>query len=216
MRKGLSLIELIFTIVIIAIVFTVIPKIVFSLKKADSFTIRQDAMFNAISMMKMISKLSWDEKNVDSEEILIVNSGNFDCDKNTSRVGSFVGSRICYNQINATNIGTDSGENSYVDFDDVDDFNDYNETTKNLSIYGLHVAVDYIKDSNISYDYANHRAIISIDKDNNSSATTNLKYITVNVSYEGNRSKKGKNLTQFNYTSANIGQMTINKRVWGE
>ena len=211
MRKALSLIELIFTIVIIAIVFTVIPKIILSLNKADSFSIRQDAIFNGISMMKMISNMPWDENNTDSSSILETNSTNsyFDCNGTSPyRVGAFVGSRICQDDnLTASSIATNSPDIKYSE----DNINAFNNKDVNASKYGLHVKVKYIKDD---ISYTGQTATITIDKDSPHAETTNLKYIDINVTYQGKRGKKGKQLTQFNYTSANIGQMSINKRPW--
>lgn len=215
MRKGLTLIELIFTIVIIAMVFTVVPKIVLSLNKADSFVIRQDAMFNGISMMKMISNMPWDDNNTDSSDILHVSNSvnsNLDCNSSTDyyRRGSFKGSRTCKDALNARVISpTSPPEISY----DENDIGDFHNKDVNASYYSLHVEVEYIED-NITYDYPNQKATITIVKDNSFTAsTTNLKYVDINVSYKGKRGNP-KQLTQFNYTSANIGQMILNKRVW--
>jgi len=212
MRKGLTLVELIFTIVIIAMVFTVVPKIVLSLNKADSFVIRQDAMFNGISMMKMISNMPWDKENVDSSYILSTGSLNeyFDCNKTTSyRKGVFVGSRICKEDLNASTINVvPHVEDEIYSLNDIGNFNN---TDINASHYGLHVEVKYINDD---INYTNQTAVINIDKGSSISGTTNLKYVDINVTYQGNRGKKGKQLTQFNYTSANIGQMILHKRVW--
>jgi prepilin-type N-terminal cleavage/methylation domain-containing protein len=206
MRKGLTLIELIFTIVIIAIVFTVIPKIVFALNKADSFIIRQDAMFNGFSMIKMISNLPWDENNTNSADILHVTKS--DCNSSTDfyRVGGFVGSRTCEDNFSASSIALEG------DYDDIDDFNNYDEntTSKGNLRYGLHVEVKYINDE-IAYTSSN--AKLDLNK-SEVSPTTNLKYVDINVTYKGSRGNQGKQLTQFNYTSANIGQMILHKRVW--
>jgi len=208
MRRGLTLIELIFTIVIIAIVFTVIPKIVLSLNKADKFSIRQDAIFNGISMMKMISNMPWDGNNTDSSDILHVTNGSFDCNRTTFlRDGSFIGGRTCEDNLSASDISAIPGKINY----DENHTGDFNNKDVNASYYGLHVAVKYI-DDNISYN--NKTATINLNKNINPSGTTNLKYVDINVSYQGNRGAKGKQLTQFNYTSANIGQMILHKRVW--
>ncbi len=216
MKKGLSLIELIFTIVIIAIVFTVIPKIVLSLNKADSFTIRQDAIFNGISMMRMISKLPWDQNNTNSRDILHTNSKYFDCNMTSfHRIGGFIGGRTCeHNLTTSFKLGSEMTDDIFEN--DIDDFNIYDKNTTNLSKYGLHVEVKYI-DDNISYDYLNKSAKINLYINKNKTqipVTTNLKYIDINITYQGKRGKKGKQLTQFNYTSANIGQMILNKRSW--
>ncbi len=222
MRKGLSLIELIFTIVIIAIVFTVIPKIVLSLNKADSFIIRQDAMFNGISMMKMISKMPWDENNTNSRDILHVNSGNFECNKTTfRRDGAFVGSRTCEENLTASLILNRYGADINYTENDIGDFNntlvEVNLSTK--PIYDLNISVAYTLDDNstvFKYDYPNKRVSIYLNNSivqNLDTNTSNLKKITIQVSYNGNRGER-KHLTQFNYTSSNIGQMILNKRSW--
>ncbi len=212
MRKALTLIELIFTVVIIAIVFTVIPKIVLSLNKSDSFVIRQDALFNGVSMMKMILKLPWDDSNTESRDILSTNSSYslFDCSSSSDfrRVGGFVGGRTCENNQNASAI------NNNPEQDDIGDFEGYDENTSGSSAYGIVVKVRYI-DDNITYDYSNQNAIIDLNSTTiSTTGTTNLKYIDINVTYQGNRGTKGRQLTQFNYTSANIGQMILRKRYW--
>ncbi len=206
MRRGLSLIELIFTIVIIAIVFTVIPKVVLSLNKSDRFAIRQDALYNGISLLQMISKLSWDENNTQSADILHTTSGNFDCSEVTKmRIGGFVGSRNCKDDLSASTISSD-GQSDYSLFNDIDDFNNLDI---NASYYALHVEVNYI-DDNITY--SGQKAILRLDN-MPAIGTTNLKMIDVNISYQGKRGKV-KHISGFNYVSANIGQITLNKRVW--
>jgi hypothetical protein len=205
MRKALSLIELIFTIVIIAIVFTVIPKIVLSLNKADNFVIRQDAMFNGISIIKMISNMPWDANNTDSRDVLHVNNGNFDCNTTSfRRDGAFIGGRTCESNLTSNLIPNSGGYITYFE-DDVGDFNQkiVETNTTNGKLYDLNIAVSYIDDSNID----------DLNQSNNVNNRTNLKRVRVEVFYAGKRGER-KQLTQFNYTSANIGQMKINKRVW--
>jgi len=144
MRRGLSLIELIFTIVIIAIVFTVIPKVVLSLNKADSFAVRQDALFNGVSMVSMISKLPWDEANSNSPDVLHVDSLNFTCSTSTfRRVGGFIGSRNCDENLTST-LGK-NGEASYDEYNDLDDFKDENNIT--AKPYRLETEVTYLTDN---------------------------------------------------------------------
>ncbi len=207
MRRGLSLIELIFTIVIIAIVFTVVPKVILSLNKSDKFAIRQDALFNGFSLMQMISKLPWDENNTDSIDILHTNSGNFICnDISKRRVGGFIGSRSCEENLSAGLI-SDEGESDYNLFNDIDDFNDIDI---NASYYTLHVEVNYI-DDNITYD--GQKAQFVLDDTPISGNTTNLKMVHVDISYHGKRGGV-KHISKFNYVSANIGQASLNRRVW--
>jgi len=205
-RRGLSLIELIFTIVIIAIIFTVIPKIILSLNKSDKFTIRQDALFNGFSMLQMISKLPWDENNTQNIDILHTNSINFKCDYNTTRrIGGFIGSRNCKDNLNASAISSD-GVSDYNLFNDIDDFNG---TDINASYYKLHINIKYIPDS---VSYSGQKAIFTLS-DTLEPNSTNIKMVDVNISYQGKRGAI-KQISGFNYISSNIGQMILNKRVW--
>jgi prepilin-type N-terminal cleavage/methylation domain-containing protein len=207
MRRGLSLIELIFTIVIIAIVFTVIPKVVLSLNKADSFAIRQDALFNGVSMVSMISKLPWDEANTNSSDILHVNSVNFICNTTTfRRVGGFIGSRNCEQNLTAS-LGSD-GEITYDSYNDFDDF--INENNISVEPYRLETKVVYLND-NFTRDGTKITFDLSNESETNSS--TSLKKLDITVYYAGKRGDN-RQLTQFSYISSNIGQIILNKRSW--
>jgi hypothetical protein len=164
-------------------------------------------MFNGISMMKMISNMPWDANNTNSADILHVTTHDrFDCNQTTHyRVGGFVGSRTCEDNLSASIIPNTPRAVTYLE----NDIGDYSNTDANASYYGLHVNVRYI-DDNISY--TNQTATIAINS-NSTTPTTNLKYVDINVSYQGRRGNH-RELTQFNYTSANIGQMILHKRVW--
>jgi len=224
MRKGLSLIELIFTIVIIAVVFTVIPKIVFALNKSDEFSIKQDALFNGITLMQMISRLPWDESGVENNFILDTNSTAFKCDATTKyRQGGFIGSRNCDNNVtlNASALLGVDGEASMEFFDDVDDFNT-RSVESNLSStaqkYALRVNVGYVNDRapNIVFDSPNQRATIDLTQDLVAPVgTSNLKKVDINVTYQGKKTTEhNTSITQFSYISANIGKFFLSKRAW--
>lgn len=227
MRKGISLIELVFTIVIIAIVFTVIPKMVFALNKSEEFSIKQDALFNGVTLMQMISRLSWDENSTQNNALLNVLNGNthFTCnnDINNSfyhyRIGGFKGSRNCSelnNTLIASTIGKDASEINSYSFDDIDDFNAYDINT---SFYQLSVAVNYINDADVVITYSGLTAKIDLTKSSimPASQSTHLKkvHIDINTSYTGNKKNlESKKISQFDYVSANVGKMFLAKRVW--
>jgi len=208
MRKALSLIELIFTIVIIAIVFTVIPKVVLSLNKADSFAVRQDALFNGISMVSMLSKLPWDENNTISSDVLQVSSTNFECNATLGRrVGAFISSRNCEQNLSATSLGSD-GESDYNLYNDIDDFVSENNITADP--YRLTSRVVYLSDN---FTKTGTKITFDLSSNSESNSSTNLKKLDITVYYAGKRGQE-RQLTQFNYVSSNIGQMTLNKRSW--
>ena len=207
MRRGLSLIELIFTIVIIAIVFTVIPKVILSLNKADSFAVRQDALFNGVSMISMISKLPWDEVNTNSSDVLHVDSANFTCSTTTfRRVGGFIGSRNCEQNLTSS-LGTD-GESSYDNYNDFDDFRSENNVT--AEPYRLETKVTYLSDN---FTLNGTKLTFDLSSESETNSSTNLKKLDVVVYYAGKRGEH-RQLTQFGYVSSNIGQMILNKRSW--
>ena len=184
MRKGLTLIELIFSMVIIAIVFTVIPKMIFASNKAIALSIKEDGMYEAISLIGSISKLPWDENTTQSGGKILHTTTN-DCDSATGyRIGGFVGSRNCidsdYNV--STTLGTDANDNTYKD--DVDDYIDYDQNSTQGRNYNLKVDI------------------------NN---TNNIK--TIKVIVKGG-AKTGNFQTSVFYESANLGYIKINKRAW--
>lgn len=228
MRKALSLIELVFTIVIIALVFTVIPKIVFALNKSDAFAIKQDALFNGVTLMQMISKLNWDENSAETNDILDTQgSSNFECNATTGsgfyRVGGFVGSRNCKENEGLDTASTKIifGQNDANDydtsdskwqFDDVDDFDNNSTIT---SMYSLHTSVYYIDDSVIGY--SGQTASIDLNQSNSTSGASSLKrmHVDINTSYIGNKKNvASQNIAQFDYVSSNIGKTFLNKRTW--
>ena len=211
MRKGISLIELIFTIVIIAVVFTVIPKIIYALNKSDEFSTKQDALFNGITMMQMITHLSWDENGVTNNDILnTTGSAQFTCDAVTHyRIGGFRGSRNCENNVSVSAaLSPDAEGNKYL-YNDIDDFFDGVDT--NTSIYGLHVNAKYIADT---FTYNGQNATIFLNT-TDMFQSTNIKYLDINITYQGKKAAfRGTAISQFAFASANIGKFFIYKRAW--
>ncbi|MDD3325265.1 MAG: type II secretion system protein [Sulfurospirillaceae bacterium] len=214
MRRGLSLIELIFTMVIIAMVFTVVPKIVLSLNKSDEFSIRQDALFNGFSFAQMLSRLAWDEQNTNSSDILST-GGNpiFTCSTLTKyRLGGFKGSRNCEHDLNATaNFMLKNENETTSQYDDIDDFQ--NEQIDISSVYELVLDVHYLTDDDTVFNYAGRKAFVDLNRTTSSTPSTNLKEVTLRIDYVGKRGEK-KQLSQLSYVSSNIGLYYLNKRVW--
>lgn len=117
MRRGLTLIELIFSMVIIAIIFSVVPRFIFASNKAMQLGIKEDALFNALTQISMISRLPWDQNTIDTNGSILIASGGLTC--NEYRIGGFKGSRSCIE--NPSALGpTDTVESA---FDDLDDYN---------------------------------------------------------------------------------------------
>ncbi len=218
MRRGLTIIELVFSMVIIAIVFTVVPRIIYAANKSMELSIKEDALFNAMSMMGRIMYLPWDEKNTRINDILKTDSGKFPCLSDGYRVGGFKGSRNCIDtsgeDLSASAIGQDSGSD---DFNDIDDYDGYGISTKNngKSMYDLNVSV-----ANVDDDYENTAQNDSVSityKDTSASTgtTTNIKEVNVTVTLSSGSNRHIKPFSStFTYRSINLGQIYINRVSW--
>ncbi len=201
MRKGLTLIELIFSMVIIAIVFTIVPKIIFASNKTLQLSKKEDALFNAYSLMGSIVKLPWDENTTVSDG-KILDTDKTDCNASSGyRVGGFIGSRNCIDSnLRASSIGSDSG-----DYDDIDD---YSGKTTNVNmniegvdknIYNINVSVEYVEN--------NYLSVVALN-------TSELKKIKTIVYPGADNNKMVGFQSSFFYYSANLGHIQIKKRVW--
>lgn len=193
-KSAFTLVELIFSIVIIAIVFTVVPKLMFVTTKTMEVSIKEDGLFAAIALMGNIIRLPWDEKTIESGGKIL------DTDANTCtdyRIGGFVepifnSTRDC---LDSSFAATPKGSfGSLGTYGDIDDYDGYSATTINGRVsYTLDVAVDY--------------ADLALSP---SAGTNELKEVEVSVNATG----KTKLCSSFFYYSANLGHTTINKRPW--
>lgn len=189
-RRGITLIELIFSIVILSIVFSIIPKIIFASNKSMQTSIKEDALFNAYTLLGSIVKLPWDENTTRTGNILWVSEGN--C--SDFRKGLFIGSRECQLASDGNNSASAIVGQS-GDKNDIGDYDNFNESYINSSKYKLDVNVSYVND-----DYSQNPL------------TTNLKEI--NVTVESNTPKTEGFKSSFFYYSANLGLIQIKKEVW--
>jgi len=195
MRKGLTLIELILSMVIIAIVFSIVPKIIFASNKSMELSMKEDALFNAYSLMGSVLKLNWDENTSKNGNILDTSVNT--CDD--YRIGGFKGSRNCIDDDNASSkIGQDTGNDDYNDVDDYDgNTTEVNNWKGNL--YDINITVNYV-DNN----YNSH----------SKTTTQELKEINTTV-FPGSDNKKMANFkASFFYHSANLGHIQIKKEQW--
>lgn len=218
MRKGLTLIELILSMVIIGIVFTVIPRLIMSMNQGAQTTLKEEAMYNAMAQMGMIINLPWDNNNTQNPQILSVTSGNaaYECDTTGGyRIGGFIGGRNCIPSpgisYNASAIGKEDSESN-----DIDDFHDTNLTAdKNCSsgvkgLFGINTTVQYVDDPS--------SAGIATLSDNPSAGQSNTKHIEVKVGLGTDHklydASKQNCITSLHYHSFNLGNIQINSRNW--
>lgn len=221
MRKGLTLIELILSMVIIGIVFTVIPRLIMSMNQGAQVTIKEEAMFNAIAMIGAIINLPWDQNNTEHDQILDTGNTDYDCNASNPepfyRIGGFVGSRNCREEngiiMHASLLGHDLASND--DYNDIDDYtteiNASNDCAKaqGKSLYSIKPIVIYSNDPTPSSSIQ-----LPGDDDNASAGSiTNTKRIIVKVGYHSDNKHTGC-ITALEYHSFNLGNIQINSREW--
>ncbi len=206
MRKALTLIELIFTMVIVAITFSVIPKLIQTVSSANAVSKKEDAIYNSIALMGKIINQPWDEANTRSNAILRVQqeSSDFTC-HGTRRFG-FVSGRNC-NSLDATIPSATAIGQEGTTFNDIDDFNAQLANAKitcganKKNLYDLGVAVSYI---------ANPDNLSSV-----STQSTNFKLVQITTKYDSNiHNDDGEYCVVMDYVSYNIGLTKIKRRRW--
>ena len=213
MKKSFTLIELIFTIVIIAFIFTTIPKIIYTTNEGFKFTLKEDGIFNMMTKIMDISFKDWDENDTNTTDILLAHHQNIlECNSSANppiRIGGFYSgdeySRLCQNDLNMSAISSDIGEDSEDKYDDVDDYNntEINATKNGNTRYILFIRNGYSNEWNSSnYDYDNQSFSYKFGTrmDNNHS---NIKY-THTILYDV---KYDRNISNAKYWSANIGKV---------
>ena len=192
MRRALTLIELILSIVIIGLIFTVIPKIIFALNRGFSLTIKEEALYTAASMTGQISILPWDQHTIDRDGA-ILSAGGVECNSTTGphgegyyRVGGFVGSRNCIGWQDSSDWKPTDAVDTAQGYDDIDDYDGYSER---------------VEGKRNSYDID---VTVSRDRD--------IKSVVVKI--RSANSTKESFSSSFIYQSANIGWSRVNSEIW--
>ena len=213
MKKSFSLIELIFTIVIIALIFTTIPKIIYATNEGFKFTLKEDGIFNMITKMMDITLKDFDENDTNSYDILLTGNSNvLECNSSANpaiRVGGFYSgdaySRMCKNSLDISKIGPDSGENSEEDYDDVDDYNNVDDNATlacNSNTRYILKITDGYSDEWSKSDYDKQSLNFTFTNNLNKSKS-NIKFTKITL-YD---KKYDKNISNARYWSANIGKI---------
>lgn len=200
MRKGLTLIELILSMVIIGVVFTVIPRLVLSMNQGEKTAIQEEAVFNALAYTGKIIYLPWDQNNTDSDGILSTSgSADYACTDGYRR-GGFAGGRRC-DDLNrsASAIGQDTSD----DYNDVDDYDD-NTTTPTIRCGGTFKTIGKAIGADVGY--VPDPAVGSTFQLSGTASpgTTSTKLIDVKIG----------ECSVFRYHSFNIGRIGFDHREW--
>ena len=213
MRRSLTLVELIFSMIIIALAFSVIPKVLQVSSKTSKAALKEEALYNAFALMGMIKNLPWDEQNNFYDDILLTTGGKsaYRCGRRWDgyyRRGSFVGSRNCFQRVPASALGLESGGL----LDDIDDFTNKKITAagKNMErIYELEVDVAYVEDMDPYPGTIRFSTVKQTD-------STNTKYITIQVHALSKVKEFAQRFGLVRYHAHNIGQILVNKIAWDQ
>ena len=201
----MTLIELVFSMVIIALAFTVLPKILQVAGKSAKTTIKEEAMYNAVALMGLVRSLAWDENNTKTDQILVVLAGDakYRCpDWEIYREGGFVGSRNCKDQKAASTIG-DDGDSEPDDIDDLDGEKIPLTNLNNTREYNASVKVLYVQDYDTQFSSSS------------APGTTNVKMVTIQVEVPNTKQEVlGSSFAKLSYFASNIGQLRIFRVPW--
>ena len=230
MRPAIAMLELIFAIVIMAIILMSAPMLISTAAKSGYVAIQQEAINEAASQVNMIMGYHWDENDVNEmyiDPILQVSNGDTDLDEDGTtgrRLGtpqesyrSFVRSDGVDDLAADTTLSMETNE---TEEDDMDDFSgitvnlilvpeatldaDYIETTT----IDINRTVSYSDDtanynsSNFTYDPFNAPA---------SGPTTNIKSITVTLTSSSGLDELDKEITLRAFT-CNIGGYKLEEK----
>lgn len=225
MRKAISMIELIISIVIIGIVVTAMPLVLTQSSESNAFALQQEAIFHARTKMGVITKAAWDSNAIPTnmnDPLFIVDTNNtpaddeFDAQANGRRLGSvFKNDRRTVDSSRApTNVGTinwgDKPGNSWNDVDDYDGANELiiapNDKGDFITKINLGMNVHYVSDA-ATYSDTN---ITDFDFLVTNHGTSNIKLIEVNATNHENN----ETVVILRAYSSNIGESGLLRRTW--
>jgi hypothetical protein len=192
MRKALTLLELILSIVIVSSVFTVIPKYLSVLERSDTLRIIEEGIFTELTLAAHIAALPWDQHTIDRDGAILSASG-VECNSSTGpqeegyyRVGGFVGSRNCIGWENSDAWKPTDSVDIGNGYDDIDDYDGYGERVESKrGDYDLNVSVSRSGDTK-----------------------------RVDVTIEAVDEKRGLFKNEITFESVNLGWVQINGSVW--
>jgi len=227
LRPGVAMIELIFALVIMAIVLMSAPQLISTASKSGAFVLQQEALNEAVSRVSMVLTYPWDENDtMDTCIPPVLNvSANGDAElalsANVRRIGVPTGSAShtfhCLGNTFAATPQAALGPEG--DKDDIDDF------TGNVSltlVADLATGKDYLEDNvniNTAVNYVRdaatyNSAAISYNFNNAAAAgSTNIKAITVTLTSTLADAEYAKNIVLKAF-SCNLGGIEYESRTF--
>jgi len=232
LRPAIVMIELIFAIVIIAIVLLSAPQLIATATKSGYVAIQQEAINEAATQVNMILGYSWDANNTNETflpPVLRVTHGDGDLNESLltgRRSGTPSHSyRSFYRSdgldFNASAIGDEGGT-----LDDMDDFNgniglisiesssaDYIETDTVKIATVVHYGTDACTGGTYKNPGIDHEIVYTPTFSSVATPSSNIKYISVRLTSNSSLDELDKNIS-FNAFSSNIGGFQLEERVY--
>jgi len=213
-RKAFTLIELIFSIVVLSIAFLAIPVLLEMTSLSLEETVKDEATFQGIRTAGAIQTYAWDDNSLsqDANESYILDTSNGDSELgryNSSqfRIGNYyLGKKRKFHPattLASTALGSDPGDTIK---DDIDDFNNYVENIQSTIVdLNVKTKIYYIADS---ANYAQSHINFTINP-TSVSPSTNIKMIEVNITDKNNNQ-----VLLYRTISCNIGSAPIKTRFY--
>ena len=232
LRKGVAMLELIFSIVVMGIVLMSAPMLMSTAAKSGYVGLQQEGINEASTMINMIMSYHWDENNTDPsyiDNLLIVTNGEDELDQagtTKRRIGTPKESSRAFAREDGTDDLTASPSTSFgegkdngtteTENDDIDDFDD-TTVTLTAAAAGVDYAdtiqiateINYI-DDDTDYDTSN----ISFSPDFAGIAanlTSNIKHIQVTLTSTSGVEELDKTIVLHAFSS-NIGAYNFEER----
>jgi prepilin-type N-terminal cleavage/methylation domain-containing protein len=234
-RAGFTFIELIFAIVIVAIIVLSMPMMTLATSKATEGGITQEAIFATSAKLIQTLGFQWDENSTDNEQLIegstilagvvkIPNgTASLDFNNTTCRAGLIA--RRCRiddngNEVNVSNMGNDNSNSLIRGLDDSAGTSTINTTSSEgyKNKYTIITSVGYVSDNNnsagggIDYNSSNPFSGNSfVFSDTNVTGPTNLRLVTVSIFKTDDLVNP---ITLLRSYSANIGEIKPYKRTY--
>lgn len=229
------MIELIFALVIMSIVFISLPMILVNNQNSLEDNLVQESIFLASSKMSQVLTFKWDDNSsspglgtLSTSDVIDVTNGAPALDRNSSefRIGHFQEDkhRRMSPQLNATRSATAVlGREVANVYDDIDDFHGGGSVsiiaatgaTGYKKQYRADVNVTYVNDNNFinATSYASNSIDFVLSPNPAAAATTNIKMVSASISQEDPASATGwKQTLLLRAFVANIGETDYFKR----
>lgn len=166
MKNGFTLIELIFTIVILAITTMAIPRMVAQTAELNILAIQQELVANAKTVVVHVSKAPWDSNCKDGRICNIPAGGSVVVPANKISVANKSRRIDTANPTTKANFGT-GGTGLFADIDDYDV--DFNRTIASGSLGAGNTSGDFILNTNVgvTVNYLNEASAGYVAADEN-------------------------------------------------